>query len=62
MENIVSWYVWWQKTKKSKGKEDRIIEERQTKEFTDHKTIKSFEEGKIDEGYETGHGYYLEIP
>ena len=61
MNDIISWYVWWQKTEKSKDKKPKIIEAKQIKEFTNPKALTRFEEGKINEGYETGHGYYLNI-
>ena len=62
MKNIISWYVWWQNIVRREGEKDIVIEERRTKEFTNHYIMAGFEEGKKAEGYETGHGYWLNIP
>ena len=62
MTDIITWYTWWENIVRREGKEDIVIKGRQSKEFTDPITMTKFEEGKMNEGYETGHGYYLEIP
>lgn len=62
MDDIITWYAWWENVVRRKRKKDIVIEARQTKEFSDPKALTKFEEKKIDEGYQTGHGYYLEIP
>ena len=62
MGNIIIWYVWWENIVRKKGKKDIVINTRQTKEFKSSKTMTNFEEEKISEGYETGHGYWLNIP
>lgn len=62
MKDIIRRYVWWENVVRRKGKKDIVIGERQTKEFSDPMIMTGFEEGKRSQGYETGHGYYLEIP